>query len=185
MRRQKQISCHLPSVCRSGDRVNPLGEHRLQGSGIATMIACSSMERTVDLACLGPVGRSAAVSRCFWLLTGLMSGVAAVLITSHLGSTRAGLSGDRQGRDHHLKGRSRRPFYGRKLFGGVRRPLHGLGGIFMPDRRVRPRGRRLSLESIPLRLGLPPSKQIPEPGRAIDIRTRVKERQIIVISCLM
>jgi hypothetical protein len=31
--------------------VNPLGEHRLQGSRIATIIASSSMERTVDLAC--------------------------------------------------------------------------------------------------------------------------------------
>jgi hypothetical protein len=37
--------CYLPSVCRSGDRVNPLGEHRLQGSRIATIIASSSMER--------------------------------------------------------------------------------------------------------------------------------------------
>jgi hypothetical protein len=36
MRRQKRISCYLPSVCRSGDRVNPLGEHRLQGSQRAT-----------------------------------------------------------------------------------------------------------------------------------------------------
>src|ERR1700756_1834291 len=40
------------SVCRSGDRVNPLGEHRLQGSRIATMTPSSSMERTVDLAWL-------------------------------------------------------------------------------------------------------------------------------------
>ena len=38
MRRQKRISCYLPSVCRSGDRVNPLGEHRLQGSRIATIM---------------------------------------------------------------------------------------------------------------------------------------------------
>jgi transposase len=29
--------------------VNPLGEHRLQGSRIGTIIASSSMERTVDL----------------------------------------------------------------------------------------------------------------------------------------
>src|SRR5262249_34321360 len=35
MRRQKRISCYLPSVCRSGDRVNPLGEHRLQGTRIS------------------------------------------------------------------------------------------------------------------------------------------------------
>jgi hypothetical protein len=32
--------------------VNPLGEHRPQGSRIATIIAFSSMERTVDLASL-------------------------------------------------------------------------------------------------------------------------------------
>src|ERR1700720_2614807 len=51
MRRQKRISCYLPSVCRSGDRVDPLGEHRLRGSRIATIFASSSMERTVDLAC--------------------------------------------------------------------------------------------------------------------------------------
>jgi len=63
MRRQKRISCYLPSVCRSGR--NPLGEHRLQGSRIATVVTSSSMERTVDLASLGPVGRSATVSRCF------------------------------------------------------------------------------------------------------------------------
>jgi hypothetical protein len=56
MRRQKRISCYFPSVCRSGDRVNPLGEHRLQGTRIATITASSSMERTVDLASLGPVG---------------------------------------------------------------------------------------------------------------------------------
>ena len=30
--------------------MNPLGEYRLQGSRIATIIASSSMERTVDLA---------------------------------------------------------------------------------------------------------------------------------------
>ena len=42
MRRQKRISCYLPSVCRSGDGVSPLGEHRLQGSRIATIIASSS-----------------------------------------------------------------------------------------------------------------------------------------------
>jgi Protein of unknown function (DUF3604) len=35
----------------------------------ATMIASSLMERTVDLASLGPVGRSAAVSRCFHFAT--------------------------------------------------------------------------------------------------------------------
>src|SRR5215831_13793987 len=69
MRRQKRISCYLPSVSCSDDRVNPLGEHRLQGSRIATIIAPSSMERTVDLASLGPVGRSAAVSRCFHFAT--------------------------------------------------------------------------------------------------------------------
>ncbi len=33
------------------------------------MIASSSMERTVDLASLGPVGLSATVSRCFHLAT--------------------------------------------------------------------------------------------------------------------
>ncbi len=38
MRRQKRISCYLPSVCRSGDRVNPLGEHRLQGNRMATIM---------------------------------------------------------------------------------------------------------------------------------------------------
>jgi hypothetical protein len=38
MRRQKRISCYLPSVCRSGDRANLLGEHRLQGSRIATIM---------------------------------------------------------------------------------------------------------------------------------------------------
>src|ERR1700757_3892907 len=69
MRRQKRISRYLPSVCRSGDRVNPLGEYRLRGSRIATIIASSSMERTVDLASLGPVGRSATVSRCFHFAT--------------------------------------------------------------------------------------------------------------------
>jgi small-conductance mechanosensitive channel len=55
MRRQKRISRYLPSVCRSGDRVNPWGEYRLPGSRIATIIASSSMERTVDLASLGPI----------------------------------------------------------------------------------------------------------------------------------
>ena len=35
MRRQKRISRYLPSVCRSGDRVNPLGEYRLQGTRIS------------------------------------------------------------------------------------------------------------------------------------------------------
>jgi hypothetical protein len=78
--------------------VNPLGEHRLQDSRIslealrrdlgrlagkdlfeagiqrvqrrkATIIASSSMERIVDLASLGPVGRSATVSRCFHFAT--------------------------------------------------------------------------------------------------------------------
>src|ERR1700752_4908781 len=52
------------SLTRLGD---PLGEHRLQGSRIGTIIPSSSMERTVDLASLGPVGRSATVSRCFHL----------------------------------------------------------------------------------------------------------------------
>src|ERR1700757_5310712 len=37
----------------------PVGRHRLQGRRIAKIIASSSMERTVDLASLGPVGRSA------------------------------------------------------------------------------------------------------------------------------
>jgi hypothetical protein len=35
-------------VCRSGDRVNPLGEHRLQGSRIATIIA-SSLARAEEV----------------------------------------------------------------------------------------------------------------------------------------
>jgi len=42
--------------------VNPLGKHHLQGSRIATISASSSMERTVHLASLGPVGRSATVA---------------------------------------------------------------------------------------------------------------------------
>ena len=33
------------------------------------MIASSSMERTVDLASLGPVGRSATILRCFHFAT--------------------------------------------------------------------------------------------------------------------
>ena len=33
------------------------------------MIASSSMERTVDLASLGPVGRSATILRCFHYAT--------------------------------------------------------------------------------------------------------------------
>ena len=37
--------------------MNPLREYRLQGSRIATIIASSSMERTVDLASLGPGGK--------------------------------------------------------------------------------------------------------------------------------
>ena len=49
----------------------PLGEPRLQGSRIGTIIASSSMERTVGLASLGPVGRSATVSRCFHFATEL------------------------------------------------------------------------------------------------------------------
>jgi hypothetical protein len=47
------ISCYLPSVGRSGDRVNSLGEHRLQGSRTATTIASSSMKGQPRLSFLG------------------------------------------------------------------------------------------------------------------------------------
>src|SRR5258705_9943786 len=53
MRRQKRISCHLPSVCRSCDRVNPLGEHPLRGSRIATIIASSFDGKDSRLGFLG------------------------------------------------------------------------------------------------------------------------------------
>src|SRR6266403_2520074 len=53
MRRQKRISCYLPSVCRSGDRVNPLGEHPLQGSRTATIIASSFDGKDSRLGFLG------------------------------------------------------------------------------------------------------------------------------------
>jgi hypothetical protein len=61
------------------------------------------------------------------------------------------------------------------LFGRVQRPLTGLARLSCQTAESGPEP-RLSLEAIPLRLGVPPSNDTPHPGTAMDIRTLVKER---------